>query len=42
MVEYKWIRVSEAVHKALSERGNKGDSFNDIIVELLEVVKKGD
>ena len=31
----KTIRVSDTTHEALRKRGNKGDSFDDIICELL-------
>jgi len=33
--KYKSIRVSEGTHALLSLRGNKGDSFDDIIAEML-------
>lgn len=35
----KWtdIRVSRKVHAFLSERGKKGESFNDVLIRLLGV-----
>ena len=36
----KTIKVTDEVHKALSERGKKGESFNNIIERLLKEVEK--
>ncbi len=32
----KTIRVSEKIHKKLQEKGKKGQTFNEIIKQLLE------
>lgn len=35
----KTIRVSDEVHEALRKRGEKGQSFDEILREILEKVK---
>ena len=37
----KTIRLSEETHKRLEEFGNKGDSFEDIVIRLLDLTKVG-
>ena len=36
----KLIAISENNYQNLKRRGNAGDSFNDVITELLEKVRK--
>lgn len=36
---FKWIRVTEDIHKKLTELGKKDETYNSIIETLLERVK---